>query len=313
MRRSRLPGGRRAIFSGLVAGLVLGVAWAQPGAAPLPTRLEGDVRYVRAESVARALGDIVTEGEGSLTWRTGAGVLTVFDGSPDATLHPAGGSARELALSAPARRLDDGWYLPLDAYEAIGLRFEGEALRAPDGRAWALAPPPPPAVAPTGGASEVVDLGHGVVALRFYAPAGPLPDDGSADAPGAPGAAAHGAGDDPAISLLVADLDLLPLVVPDARAAVDGALDGVGEDKPLLLLVTATAPGPWQATLRFAQGERQLEVRYPYRMRLLFGDAARVAPGAPAAALVLLPPWFTLYRPIEVVWQGLQAEVTFRR
>lgn len=277
--------------------LLLVVAAAAPHAAraqAIETRLERGVRYAQAEAVGRALGDILSAGEGSLTWRAAAGVLTVFEGSPDAVLQPTGAAPpRELGFAAPVRRIDGAWYLPLDAFEAIGLRVGEEALLGPDGLRLELAPAPPVVTLAADGRSEVADLGHGVQVLRFFA--------GGAD------------GEDPQVSLMLADLDLLPLVLPGDRVAVDAAVDEVGGDKPLLVVVSARAPASWSSPLRFTQGGLELEVRYPYRMRLVFGDAAGVAPDAPVAALVLLPPAFSLYRPMRVEWQGSSGEITFRR
>lgn len=202
-------------------------------------------------------------------------------------------SPRELGFAAPVRRIDGAWYLPLDAFEAIGLRVAEEALVGPGGLRLELAPAPAAPTRAVDGRSEVADLGHGVQVLRFFV--------GDAE------------GEDPQVSLMLADLDLLPLVLPEDRAAVDAAVDEVGADKPLLLVVSARSAAPWSSPLRFTQGELALEVRYPYRMRLVFGDPARVAPGAPVAALVLLPPAFNLYRPMRVEWQGSSGEITFRR
>ena len=272
----------------LLAGAALGVARADPVAA---LRVGGTL-YTPAAPVARALGDILAPGEGSLTWRAGAGTLTVFAGSPDA-LWQAAGAARSstLSLSAPALLRDGRWYLPSDALETLGVRLEGDRLVLPGGRTLALEVPAP-AVAGSGGRSEVDDLGHGVPALRLFA----------RDATGGDG-----------VAVAIADLDLLPLVQPSQRDAIDGALERIGRDKPLLVVVSSLAASAWEASFVLEQDGRSLPVRYPYRMRMVQGSSTRVGPDAPAAAVVLLPPWFDLYRPITVTWQGVRATVTFRR
>jgi hypothetical protein len=48
-------------------------------------------------------------------------------------------------------------------------------------------------------------------------------------------------------------------------------------------------------------------------MRMVQGSSSRVGPDAPAAAVLLLPAWFDLYRPITIGWQGVRATITFRR
>lgn len=272
----------------LLAGAALGVARADPVAA---LRVGGTL-YTPAAPVARALGDILAPGEGSLTWRAGPGTLTVFAGSPDA-LWQAAGAARSstLSLSAPALLRDGRWYLPSDALETLGVRLEGDRLVLPGGRTLALEVPAP-AVAGSGGRSEVDDLGHGVPALRLFA----------RDATGGDG-----------VAVAIADLDLLPLVQPSQRDAIDGALERIGRDKPLLVVVSSLAASAWEASFVLEQDGRSLPVRYPYRMRMVQGSSTRVGPDAPAAAVVLLPPWFDLYRPITVTWQGVRATVTFRR
>src|SRR5690606_2451403 len=57
--------------------------------------------YVDAASLAAALGDVVTAGGDSLTWRGAEGVATFFAGSADALLQrPGDGGADDWALSA---------------------------------------------------------------------------------------------------------------------------------------------------------------------------------------------------------------------
>ena len=252
----------------------------------------GGVLYVPAAPVARALGDILAPGRGSLTWRAGSGTLTVFDGSPDALWQAlAAASPAALALSAPALLRGGHWYLPADALDTLGIVLDGTVLRLSGGRTMALSVPEPPTTGGDG-RSEIDDLGHGVPVLRMYAQ-------------GASG------GDEVAVAL--ADLDLLPLIDPAQRRKIDGALERIADDKPVLVLVSALMPSDWQASFTLEQGGRRFEVRYPYRMRMVQGSSRHVAPDAPAAAVLLLPSWFDLYRPITVTWQGVSATVTFRR
>ncbi len=272
----------------LLAGAAFGVAQADPVSA---IRVAG-VLYTPAAPVARSLGDILTAGEGSLTWRAATGTLTVFAGSPDALWQATGAaSSVNLNLSAPALFRDGAWYLPADALDTLGIRLEGDVLRLRDGRTLTLQVPAPP-VAGSDGRSEIDDLGHGVPALRLFA----------ANASGGDG-----------VAVAIADLDLLPLIEPAQRDAIDGALERIGSDKPLLVLVSSLEAGTWEASFTLEQGGRSLVVRYPYRMRMVQGSSSRVGPDAPAAAVLLLPSWFDLYRPITIGWQGVRATVTFRR
>ncbi len=258
----------------------------------MPAIRVDNVLYAPAAPLARALGDILAPGRGSLTWRAAAGTLTVFDGSPDALWQAAGaGSSASIALSAPALLRGGHWYLPSDALDTLGIVLDGSTLRLPDGGTLSLAVPESPVTAGDG-RSEIDDLGHGVPALRMYAKSA-------------------AGGDDVAVEL--ADLDLLPLIDPAQRQQIDGALERIGDDKPLLVLVSALTPSAWQATFTLEQGGRSLEIRYPYRMRMVQGSSSRVGPDSPAAAVLLLPSWFDLYRPIHVTWQGVRATVTFRR
>lgn len=247
----------------------------------------GGVTYAPAAALARALGDILVPGQGSLTWRSARGTLTVFDGSPDALWQPAGnGSSHSLGLSAPVVERSGSWWLPLDALETLGVAVKGSVLTLPEGGELELVLPSPP-VASGDGNARVDDLGHGVPALRLFAPG--------------------------AVSAMISDLEMLALVDPAQRPEIDGTLQKSGQDKPLLVVVTALTPGPWQASFTLQQGTRSLEFRYPYRMRLVEGSSERVGPSAPAAVLLLLPAWFDLYAPIRVSWQGVAGSVTFRR
>lgn len=267
--------------------------WAQD----VPGRSRGGVTYVALLPIARALGDIVQVGQGSLTWRAGTGVLTVFAASPDALWQRAGdAAAQEISFAAPVLLEDDEWFVPADALGGVGVQLSGGAVVLPDGRRLPLTLP---TSARTGddGRSEVETLDHGLAALRFFAPAGGVDEPAAEDG----------------ASLMLTDLSLLALLVPEQASAVNAAVEAVGTDKPLLMVVTALRSEAWDASLRFQQGERSIEIRYPYRLKLIGGSAEAVGPEAPVTAVVLLPASMSLYRPITVTWQGLSAEVTFRR
>ncbi len=268
-------------------------AWAQEVAGIS----RGGVTYVALLPIARALGDITQVGQGSLTWRANAGVLTVFAASPDALLQrPGDAVAQEISFAAPVLLEEGQWFVSADALSAVAVQLSGNSVVLPDGRQLSLTLPPS---ARTGddGRSEVETLDHGLAALRFFAPAGGV--EGSLEEDGA--------------SLMLTDLSLLALLVPEQAEAVNAAVEAVGSDKPLLVVVTALQPEDWEAALRFQQGERSIEVRYPYRLKLIGGSAEQVGPDAPVTAVVLLPASMSLYRPVTVTWQGLSAEVTFRR
>lgn len=277
-----------ALALALTAALLLG----QVTADPVPALRRSGVLYAEVAPVARALGDILTPGQGSLTWRSERGTLTVFAGSPDALWQPPDAeTSRDLSLSAPALLEGGHWWLPADALDTLGVRAVGDALVLPSGAQLPLAVPAPTTTGGDG-RSQVDDLGHGVPALRLY-----------------PAGTAAG----PTLAAEIVDLDLLPLVDPAQSRVIDGALERTGPDKPLLVVVTALAPVAWQPIFVLEQDGRSLEFRYPYRMRLVQGAAEWVAPEAAAAVVLLLPSWFDLYRPITVSWQGVRASVTFRR
>lgn len=280
-----------------LSALLLGTFAAAAGT--LDGQRIGGVPYAPVDAVARALGDIVTAGQGSLTWRSSAGTLTVFDGSPDALWQAAGASqAHSIGLSAPVKLLAGRWWLPLDALDTLGVRVDGASLVFPNGERLTLRLPPVPS---DDGRSRVDELGNGVTVLRLFV-------DGSA----APGTAARDA-QGPALAAMLADLDMLPLFDPAERSVIDRALEGTAPDKPLLVVVTALRQSAWQPTFTLSQQGRSLEFRYPYRMRLVAGSTQRVGPAAPASLMLLLPEWFDLYRPISVTWQGVSGSVTFRR
>ncbi len=286
----------------LLALLTLTLTASAAAQQPVTGAVRGGVTYVAAASLAVALGDVVTSDGATLTWRGAEGVATFFAGSADALLQrPGDGGPAEWALSAPVLREAGsgaggdggaaGWLLPLDAVQLLGVAAEegpgGTALYGPGGvrMSVTLPAPAPAASVEAAGAWEPVSLGA-ASGVRFFA------------------------GDQ---SLLLLDLDLLPLAYPEAMAVVDDAVTRAGSDHVLLLLATSLAAGELDTAIAFAQGDRQLVVRAPYRVTVFRGDPAALAPGHEVAAVVLLPATFSLYRPLTVSWAGVEATVTLRR
>lgn len=282
----------------------LGYAAAQ-GSPQLPATSRGETVYLELQSLARALG-VVTSADGDvLTWRGAGGPVTLFAGSPDALTQGAHGPT-EVSLSAPVLMGAAAWYVPLDALPLLGVEVPGQTARPaqlalPDGRQLEL------------GYVAAAELG---LAPSAAASAAPPPIAGLAsweevEAPLAGVRFFDGEG----VSLLLVDLALVPLAAPELTSAVDRAVDRAqeaGSDHVLLLLVTALAERPWEARLTFEQEGRRLEIAAPYRLLVQEGGAT-VSPDAPAVAAVLLPPAFSLYRPMRVTWAGTEASVRFRR
>lgn len=252
---------------------------------------QGSVTLVEARAVARRLGLLLSEGAGVLTLRSPAGILTLFETSPDVVWKSASAAAAvERSLSGPVVHREGGWWLPSDALSFFGIDMVAGVLRGEDGTAVALAFPPAGPELHHGG--ELVDLGSGVPGLRLYAP-------------GTAGPATR--------SLLLADATLLGLALPEHRERFDQLVARVGSDHALILVVTALESGPWQAEVGFSQGDLRVEARHPFRLRLLSGDPASVGPRAPVLGVVLLPESFNLRAPIEVTWGHASAVIRFRR
>lgn len=259
------------------------------------------VTYVEAHSLAMVLGDVVTVTGKTLTWRGREGVATFFDGSSVALLQrPGDGGPTEWPLSA-AVRADrpesggvggSGWYVPLDAVQLLGVATQerdGEViLYAPDGsRLEVVVPPAPQQLAgpDAGTAWEPVQLGA-ATGVRLFS---------------------HEQ------SLLLLDLDLLPLAYPEAMDVIDDAAHRAGDDHALLLIGAALTEGQLSTAITFGQDGRHLEVAAPYRFHVFRGDPGAIGPGQEVAAVVLLPATFSLYRPLSVSWSGVEATITFRR
>ena len=286
-RRWQLAAAFLAIVSLLVA------AFAQPAdgdTSPVPAlRGTGGV-LIDLVTLARRYGWSVSEHADALTVRAGGGILTAFAGAPDALWHPTGQSeATVVPLSVPPQRTHDGWFVPEDLLEVLGVRRAPDGVPVPGGMAPLAFPPEPEA----GDGYELAELSPGIVALRFFAPGPTGPNE---------------------VSLMLSDLTLLALVVPEHRQALDAVLvDGaLADGHPLLVTVTALAPATWDPSLTFEQGDMRFEARHPFRFQLVSGSATEVAPAAPAIGAVLLPERFDLEEPLRIRWGDRSAEVTFR-
>lgn len=264
----------------------------------------GDTVLVEVASLARALGVVAHVDGNVLTWRGPNGPVTLFGGTPDALAHlPGDGGPTEVALSAPVVVEGERWYVPLDALSFLGAEvppFSGRpTLLTMEGGATlqleygaAAAPPPASAPAPVVGTTarpawEPVEAP--LTGVRFF--------------------------DGEGVSLMLLDLALVPLARPELTREVDLAIDkarAAGNDHVLLLMVTAVAPLPWEPVLVFAQDGQRTEVSAPYRLLVEVGEPGTVAPASPVLGAVLLPPSYSLYRPIRVEWAGAVAEVRFR-
>lgn len=298
----------RPLLTGLAALLPLlaGTADAQ---GPVLGWDEPGVRYVEAASLALAMGDVATVDGDVLTWRGAEGIATFFFGSSQALLQaPGSGGPDEWSLSAPVLRAGAaelarlatpppehaaaGWLLPLDAVQLLGVATDNAGgltlLHLPNELTAALLLPTPAAQTPraAGATWETTEVG-GSLALRIYA--------------------------NDRLSLLLLDLDLTPLAFPEVTSLVDAAAARIGSDHALLLVVSALDETAWEGRMLFEQEGRVLEVRHPYRLRVYRGSADSVGPDEPAAAVVMLPASFSLYRPLTVSWAGVEATVTFRR
>ena len=318
--------------------LPLAQAQAQSVPAVYGVVLQGTT-YLDAASLRIALGDLVSEGGGILTWRGAQGVVTFFAGSADALLQTPGNagpddwalSAPVLADMAPLATQDPGapallgaagagWVIPLDAVQLLGVAFErhgdGVVLHAHSGSFEVTM------VAPT--------LSNSGGSAAANSAAGPPSADTSAAGPAGAQAATTTVGNgweattingvpalrffsEPGKSLLLLDLDLAPLAFPEATTTVDGAVAKAGSDHALLVVVTSLNQQAWSSSLTFEQDGAVLETRHPYRLRVYQGDPDSVAPDAAVAAVVLLPSSFSLYRPLVVTWESIRATVTFRR
>lgn len=260
------------------------------GGDPVPAvRAAGRV-LVELTTLARRHGWSASASGASLTVRSSRGILTVFHAAPDVLWQPAGeAEAVVIPMSTPPQSTPAGWFVPEDLLQVLGIEIVGGAVSVPGGTAPLAFPPSPVA----GDGFEVAQLGGGATGLRFFA---------------------SGAAGGEAVSMLVADLALLALAVPEQRAVLDRVLvEGpMAEEHPLLVTVTAVGAAGWEPTLVFEQGDLRFEARYPFRFQLVAGDAERVSPEQPAVGVVLLPARFSLEDPLWIHWGGATGEVTFR-
>lgn len=280
----------------LAAALVVATAtaWAQ-GPAPVGV-LEAEAAdpqpRVRASDLARVVGaEAIGDGD-TLVLRGRDATLTVFAGSSDVYL--TGIEVPETALSAPAQRRADGWWLPLDAGAPFGLvRTGADTVRDGAGRDWILTVRAPRDDASPGSVrARVLRPAPGAVAVELRSEeTGP---DGAERA------------------AWLADLALLPLLAPEARLAVDEALAEAGSARALLLVVTSLRAGARAEGVAIAADGRELRAAGE-RHDTLAGDPAAIAPGEPWIAVVWLPVGTRLDRPLDVAWEGARVEVTFRR
>lgn len=287
---------RMVVAAALVLASATSGSWAWAQGAGAVGVLEAEAAdpqpRVRAAELARVLGVEATGDGDTLVLRGRDAILTAFAGSPDVLL--TGVEAQETALSAPAERRADGWWLPLDAGAPFGLvRTGADTVRDGAGRDWILSVRAPRAVASPGSVrASVLRPAPGAVAVELRSEeAGP---DGAERA------------------AWLADLALVPLLAPEAREAVDAALAEAGAARALLLVVTSLRHGARAEGVAIAADGREL-LAAGERHATLSGDPDAIRPGEPWIAVVWLPAGTRLDRPLVVAWEGARAEVTFRR
>jgi hypothetical protein len=300
-RRAPRPGPRRiAALLLLVSGVVLAQPDGPPheqGAepvfgAPITARQEGIWRYLAASDLARALGAPLEARDGVLALRTRTGVLTAFEGSPDALWQRTGSAVpQEFSAASPVLVIDGAWFLPEDMVGVLDVRVDGGLVVLPDGVLRELSVTRPRPAADTGTA-ELLELGPGVQALRLYA-----------DSPSGPDS----------VSLLAVDLGLLALAYPEQRAALDAQVRHLHADKALFLVVTSLGPAVWDPAIYVVQDGVEVLLREPLAVQVLEGDPAALAPDAPVAAVAFLPSSFDLRRPLQLRWAGASGSLTLRR
>lgn len=300
----------------LVLLLVLGSALAQGGGAVRAFE-RGATVYVEVAALARALGVVTQADRNVLTWRGPDGPVTLFADSADTLVHfPGDAGPTDVALAAPVLVPEGEWFVPLDALPLFGIQvplfqvrpaglataagqeLTLEYLAGPPGTGEAPAEEPYPAVGESNGGHTPGTTGR----ASWEALEAPLAGVRFFDGDG--------------VSLLLADLALVPLAAPALTGEVDGAMDKAreaGNDHVLLLMVNAVADLTWSPLLVFEQDGNRMEVRSPYRMLIEAGEEGLVSPSQPVLGAVLLPPSFSLYRDMAVEWAGSRAVVRFRK
>ncbi len=282
-------------FRWLSLGFLLGFMTLGGAAlAQVAARDVGGVLYVSVDDLARQLGYSFSGGAGSLTLRAAAGVVVLFEDSPDLLFKPKNSAAAlersNQSLAAPVFKTGEVWFAPAELLELLGFSVSNESVGAPGGRTFSL-DVAAPAVTQAARRSEV-DLGNGVTGLSFYLPGVAGPET---------------------VSVLVTDLGLLGLALPAERRDLDAAAAKFKDAKPLYFVATALREAPWQPVFTVAQGGRSAELRPPFGVNLLAGDAETLAPDAPVSGLVLLPAWVNLRQPLSLGLAGATATVQFRR
>lgn len=275
--------------------ITIGCAWiaghagAQQPVDVLEARAGEPQPSIRARDLAQLVGASLSEEGGVLVLRTDDVALTVFAGSADVVV--ADDRALETALSAPARREDGTWWLPLDAGAPFGVqRVSDDRVTNAAGRSWRLVVAQPAEAAPDARAT-LLEPAPGVVALEVLERAAV---DGPSDR-----------------AVWIADLALVPLLAPELRSLVDDALRDAGAARALLLVATSRAAGAsFEGITVDVEGRRVVEAGS--RHLTLSGDADEVGPQAPWIAVVWLPPGTRLDRPLRIGWEGAFAHVTLR-
>lgn len=273
---------------------LFGVGFAQPQSVP-GLRLAGTT-YVSLSEVARLLGYSVSEDGNALTVRSDLGILTVFDGSPDALWQPNRSAMNtrdgDFILSAPVVQQGSVWFAPEELFPRFGVAVRGDELVLPGQQTVALSFPAAPSSTLQGDNWDAVALGNNVYGLALYSSGSLGPDT---------------------ISLMMVDVGLLGLARPELQSELDDIVRELPAGRPLYFVVTGLEPTPWQAEVTFQQGGQSVTLKAPARLSVLSGDTGRVGPGSPALGVMLLPEWVNLRQPLNVEWGGIRATFQFRR
>ena len=282
---------RRGWFLSLLVYAAVGTAFSQG----LAAQDVGGVVYVALEEVASHSGYSLSGGEGSLTLRAAAGVVVVFADSPDILFKPKNSAAAlersDQSLAAPVLKTGEAWLAPLELLELLGFTVTNKSVTTPEGRTFILNFSVPD-VAQTSQRGELVDLGNGVTGVSFYLPGVAGPET---------------------VSVLVLDLSLLALVFPQQQRSLDAVAAKFKNAKPLYFVATTLGAAEWQPVFTVTQAGRSAEVRYPFGVSVLAGDAGTLTPDTPVSGLVLLPAWVNLRQPLTLRLAGVSATVQFRR
>lgn len=271
--------------------LVVSATWAQS----LDALETLGTTYVSLNDVAQRLGYSTNRSGNSLTVRAGAGVVVVFADSPDILFKPSD-SAEALersdqSLALPVLRQKGEWFAPEQLFELLKFDVSKHSLTTQDGRTFALDFPPEPFYVASD-RYDLVELGNGVTGLTYYVPGSTGPET---------------------LSLLVADLSLLSLALPEQQRSLDGVLAKLRDQKPLYFTLTALAGAQWSPNFTVAQGGQREILQAPFRVQVLDGAEGTVSPEKPVSGLILLPDWVNVRQPLELTWSDITARVQFRR